>query len=355
MKLLTASIAIVLVGGSFVVLNHRRSSPARPSHASDAPIVGRIYDQHGTVRAAGQIEGRTASVELRARLDERIESILVGRGQWVRAGEPLLQQQSELLVAERDLAAAMLRAAEAQKLKLQNGARTIEIDTAEHELNAVVARLSGARKYLRRLTELTQNDAASQQSFDEALAQVEALESMAAAAEGRLNTLRSPPRQDDLLAAEAEIQAAQARLSQAELQLRRATLRAPIDGYVLAVNAEPGELTGPSAARPVFVMADTKQLRAVVEVDEFDALQIQLNQPCEITADAFDGTLARGRVIEIAPQMLPKRLFGQWAGERQDTYARRVWIALESNLDLPVGLPIDASILTGTEPHAAVE
>ncbi len=79
-------------------------------------------------------------------------------------------------------------------------------------------------------------------------------------------------------------------------------------------------------------------------MDEYDALRVQIGQQCEITSDAATGVIARGRVTEIEPQMNPKRMFGQWAGERSDTFSRRVWIDLERCDDLPIGLPVDVYI-----------
>ncbi|MCG8651008.1 MAG: efflux RND transporter periplasmic adaptor subunit, partial [Pirellulales bacterium] len=92
---------------------------------------------------------------------------------------------------------------------------------------------------------------------------------------------------------------------------------------------------------------DTRQLKTVAEIDEYDALTIQLGQSCQITSDGTEGILARGKIVEIEPQMNPKRLFGQWAGERSDTHTRRVWIELEGEVDLPIGLPVDVFIEGG--------
>ena len=117
-----------------------------------------------------------------------------------------------------------------------------------------------------------------------------------------------------------------------------------MEGRVLAIEAEVGELTYPDSPEPLIILSDTRQLRAVAEVDEFDAMRVQLGQVCHIESDGTVGILARGHIVEIEPQMHPKQLYGQWAGERTDTFSRRVWIKLEEQIDLPVGLPVDVFI-----------
>ena len=85
-------------------------------------------------------------------------------------------------------------------------------------------------------------------------------------------------------------------------------------------------------------------MHAVAEVDEFDALRVKLGQRCEITSDASDGLLAIGRIVEIEPWMNQKKMFGQWAGERNDTFSRKVRIELEDSIELPIGLPVEVAI-----------
>ncbi|QEG42532.1 HlyD family secretion protein [Roseimaritima ulvae] len=344
MKTLASVIVIMLIVGSAVVVSETHLGPTSPPSVSDLDRASQPAATATTMRAAGRIQGRTEEIELRAQLAEQVQRIHVAKGQWVSAGEILLTLDPSRLTAERDLAAAMLALAKAKKVRLQNGSRSTEIETARQEYQATMARLAGAQKAYDRNVELSRNDAVSKQTLDENHASLQSLQAMAAAAQGRLNTLLLPPREDELLAADAEIEAAQSRLQIAQINLDRTQIKAPSDGRILGLEAEVGELTGPDSPQPLIVMADTTQLRAVVEIDEFDALRVQLNQRCQITSDAAEGVLAHGEIAEMEPQMHPKRLFGQWAGERSDTYSRRIWVNLEDSVDLPIGLPVDVFI-----------
>ena len=126
--------------------------------------------------------------------------------------------------------------------------------------------------------------------------------------------------------------------------MARTRIAAPIEGRVLDVNGEAGELTGPESAQPLIILADTSQLRAMAEVDEYDALRIELGQKAYVTADGAEGVLAEGTVVEIHPLMNRKQTFSQWAAERKDAFTRPVWIRLNEVQGLPVGLPVDVFI-----------
>jgi len=342
--IITAIATIFLFGTAlFIHDRSRRSSP--PATQSPQDEVVRIASLvSSSVRAAGRIEGRSEEIELRARMNEQISNIHVRHGQYVSAGDVLVSLDSDRLVSERDLAAALLAEAKARKERLVNGYRPSEIETARQQYQAAMAEVDGAEKAYDRALKLRQQSAISQQSIDDLYSQLNAFRARANAARASFDTIDAPPREDELLAADAAIAAAQSRLRIAQINLDRAEIRAPMDGKVLAVEAKIGELTGPDSAEPLVVLADTARLRAVAEVDEYDALRVQIGQQCEVTSDAATGVIARGRVTEIEPQMNPKRMFGQWAGERSDTFSRRVWIDLERCDDLPIGLPVDVYI-----------
>ena len=126
--------------------------------------------------------------------------------------------------------------------------------------------------------------------------------------------------------------------------MERTKIRAPIDAKVLRINAEVGELARPDQIEPLAVLSDVRTLRAVVEIDEYDALCVRVGQPARLTVDSSKGVLARGTVSEIEPQLTPKQLDMNRPGARKDTFSRRVWIALENAGSLPVGLPIEVTI-----------
>jgi multidrug resistance efflux pump len=339
----TAIVVIIVFGPVFWIVEEKRLSDIKLQ-----PVTGVNCREntlgHRVVRAPGRVLGRTENIELRSRILESIATIHVVTGQMVAEGDILISLEASQLLHERDLAKAMLAMAEASRLRLENGFRGSEIETSRHEYGATLVRLDNAEKSYTRGVRLFEHNAISQQDIDELTSGLNIARALAAAAKGRLATMELPAREDDLMAACAAVQAAQLRLKIAQGNLDRTRVLSPINGQVLSVDAEVGELTGPESPEPLIVMANTSQLRVVAEIDEFDSLRVRVGQVCRITSDASSGLLAHGRVSTIEPRMKPKRLFGQWAGERTDISVMRIWIDLVNHGALPIGLPVEVTL-----------
>jgi len=337
---LTSAVVILIFSPVLYFVEQQRLSSRELKRISSSE-VRQSFATQTLIRAPGRVQGRTEDVKLRARVFEQISDIPVVKGQLVFKGDVLVRLDDRRLSHERDLAAAMLVVAVAAQAKLENGYRDSEIETLRQEYEATLGRLDRIEKIHARGIRLVEYNAISEQNFEELSAELSVARAMASAAKGRLLTLQQPAREDDLRAASGSVTAAELRLKIAQLNLDHAQITAPVDGCVLSIDAEIGELTGPESPEPLVVMANTKQLRVVAEIDEFDALKVNLGQACDITSDATQGLLARGQVTTIEPRMRPKKMFGKWAGERMDTSTIRVWIDLSEHRALPVGLPVE--------------
>jgi HlyD family secretion protein len=92
------------------------------------------------------------------------------------------------------------------------------------------------------------------------------------------------------------------------------TIRAPISGTVLQMNAKPGELAAPSAPQPLLLLADISALRVRAEVDERDIERIKIGQPVVVRPVAFRERSFAGRVSSIA-----RRVEGNARGQLDTT------------------------------------
>lgn len=94
---------------------------------------------------------------------------------------------------------------------------------------------------------------------------------------------------------EAVAQAAQA---QALVRLRRASIIAPFDGVVSAVNAEEGEVAGPGA--PLLRVVQLEPVRVVLAVSDRDVVSLESGIEVSVTAGAI-GQRLDGVVRAISP------------------------------------------------------
>jgi HlyD family secretion protein len=104
-------------------------------------------------------------------------------------------------------------------------------------------------------------------------------------------------------AAEHSVQQAQARLEQAQDQLTKTIIRAPMSGRVTRLNVERGETaivgTMNNPGSLLLTVADLSTMEAVIEVDETDIPDIQVGDSASIEIDAFPNEKFSGRVTKI--------------------------------------------------------
>lgn len=105
-----------------------------------------------------------------------------------------------------------------------------------------------------------------------------------------------------LMLAESEVEQAQATLAQAEDNLAKTTITSPIDGTVIKLNKEVGEITLGSQFQADVIMevADLERMEVVAEIDENDVVDVTEGQSARIQVDAIPDTVLRGTVREVA-------------------------------------------------------
>jgi HlyD family secretion protein len=102
---------------------------------------------------------------------------------------------------------------------------------------------------------------------------------------------------------EFQVNSAKASLKEAEENLRRTIILAPMDGIVSMLNIELGERvvgTAQMAGTELLRIADLENMEVVVEVNENEINKVNLDDEVEIEVDAYLGEMFKGRVTEIA-------------------------------------------------------
>ena len=104
----------------------------------------------------------------------------------------------------------------------------------------------------------------------------------------------------------ASIELAKDGVEAAEVALEYTIIRAPFNGTVLTKDADIGEMVVPMAASvtskaAVVTIADMSSLQVEADVSESNIENVNKNQPCEITLDAYPGLRYEGFVAKIVP------------------------------------------------------
>ena len=140
--------------------------------------------------------------------------------------------------------------------------------------------------------------------------------------------------------AEAAVEQAKQGLALAQLQLDRATVKAPISGVVVTRNLEIGDLV--VAGGTVMRIAQLDMLNLVVYLPEDQYGQVSLGDSVNITVDSFSNRAFSGEVIHIADEAeyTPKNVQTE-SGRKATVYAVKIEVA-NADHKLKSGMPADA-------------
>lgn len=133
-----------------------------------------------------------------------------------------------------------------------------------------------------------------------------------------------------LRSAAQEVARLTALLDQAQIVLGTYTIRAPVAGTVLELDAEAGQIVGPSAR--LLTLADLTELVVEADVDEAYATQIAVNLPA-IVQLAGESTTREGHVSFVSNRV------------DEATGGLAIKIAFDSPVSAPIGLTVATNVI----------
>ena len=190
--------------------------------------------------------------------------------------------------ADRDLADSVLR------LRLA-GFRNEEIAEASAQVARANADLAAAQRDLDRFQALLDRGSGTEKTRDDAQARRDVATETLAAAEARLELLKTGARPEELDEARARLAAADARIAQIDQQIADATVFSPVPGIVTAKLVEQGELLRAGTALAVITNIASPWLTAYVS--EQDLGRIRIGQTVTVVTD--DGQTREGQLIFV--------------------------------------------------------
>lgn len=281
-------------------------------------------------------------VDLAFNGNERIATLFAVEGEQVTQGQLLAQLEMQRLQAAVDRAQALVQAQQQQLSRLETGSRPQEIRKAQADADAARAEAENADANYRRLRELQQKNLASTQQRDDAKTAATAAHALAKAKQETLRLVLEGPRQEDIAAARATLQARRAELVIAQRNLTDASLYAPSDGIIQNRMLEPGDMASPQ--KPVYNLALTDPMWVRAYIEAPDLGKINPGMLAEIHTDSYPDKAYRGWVGYISPtaEFTPKSV--ETTRVRTDlVYQVRIY-ACNPNHELRLGMPATVSI-----------
>jgi len=282
-------------------------------------------------------------IELKVESNEPIVAIAVADGQSVTAGDVVLTQDAARAEARLAQFAALREQAAARLAELKRGPREESIREARANLEARRAERANALAELERTREVFERGLSSQGQLDRDETAYRTAAAREQAATQALEQLLNGATVEELLQAEAALEAATAQARSAELDLARTRVLAPVDGVVDKVLYQLGERPAPGTT--IAVLLDSSRTFARVYVPEHLRTRVQPGESLQVridgVAEAFSG---RVRWVSADASFTPYFALTQHDRSRLSYLAE---IDLEGAADLPSGVPLQADFAAG--------
>ncbi len=258
----------------------------------------------GTVTASISTNGKIEPItnfEAHAPVATTVTRLDVQQGDWVKAGQLLMQLQDVDARAQAARAEAQLRGAQADLSAVSHGGTQEEVLTTRNALTKAQADRAAAELNLQAMQRLLQTGAASQAEVEAARSQLKVADANVQLLQQKLKDRYSPSEISHVEAQQAE---AKASLAAADTLLKNSNVTAPFEGMVYSLPVKLGSFV--NAGDPLLQLADLHKVRVRAFVDEPEIGRLRKGQTVEVTWDALPGRVWKGEV-ETLPTVIVQR------------------------------------------------
>ena len=260
----------------FVVIAFKFFKGEEPTEVTTEKATKRSIIE--TVSANGKIQPE-AELKITSDVSGEIVEMYVKEGDQVKKGDLLCRIKPDIYESALERVNASVNSTKANA------------KTAIAQLAQAQAQLANSEASYARNKKLFDQNVISQQEMDASKASYEAAK---ANVEGLMESIK---------ASDYNVKGMEASLKEANTNLDKTIIRAPVDGTVSKLNVEKGErVVGVQGLQgtEILRLANLNEMEASVEVNENDIIRIHKNDTAYIEIDAYMGKKFRGIVTEVA-------------------------------------------------------
>ncbi|HYL81054.1 MAG TPA: efflux RND transporter periplasmic adaptor subunit [Candidatus Acidoferrum sp.] len=307
-KLSLVSVLIILVMGGAAGFYWLGSGSRQASYRTVAVEQGDILS---TISSTGTLNA-VITVQVGTQVSGTIQQLFVDYNSPVKKGMLIARIDPATFEAKVNQAKADVESAQATVLNQRAAVAKAQADLANARANVVKddVAVRDAKIKADSRVRLFQEGGISEEERDTAKATLDSAvaQSDAAQASVRSSQAALEVTQAQLTAAQAQVRQKQAALAQAQVDLDNSSIRAPVDGIVVARNVDVGQTVAASLQAPtLFLIAqDLTKMQVDTNVDEADIGRVTKEQTAAFTVDAYPGERFRGQVVQVrqAPQVV---------------------------------------------------
>ena len=251
-----------------------------------------------SVAGTGIVEANTENIAIGTLVPGVVSGIYISVGSKVKTGDPLFKLDDRDLMAQLTIRRAALHVSNT----------TVKVAKAS---------LSDVKNQLALAESITDKRAISVEELDRRRYAVQIAKAK-------------------LAQAKADVVSAMAQIKEAETNLDRIIVRAPVDGEVLQLKIHPGEFAPAGIIQtPLILLGNVEPLNVRVDVDENDAWRVRTGAPAVAFLRGNKEIKTDLKFVRFEPYIVPKKSLTGDSIERVDTRVLQVIYSI-AQTDLPI-------------------
>ena len=293
------------------------------------------------LKASGTVE--VTQVQLAPLAGGRIEELTIKEADHVEKGQLIARLSLDGADDEVKMAEFALAAARAQLEELNNGFRKEDIARARAEVDARRARAEQAGRDEKRFSELAADGVVAKRDAELSAEAAKSSRSAVKAAEEQLRLLENGARSEQIAAAQANAERAEAAYKKAKTLVGYKEFYSPTDGVVLTKNYEVGDVV--NAGAPIATLGDMEDCWVKLYIPSSQLGRVKLGSECSVRIDAFPDREFEASVSEVNQQAEYNPRMSLTQKERENMV---FWIKVRiKNAEgvIKPGMPADVTVL----------
>ncbi len=250
-------------------------------------LVGSHYEETDNAYVQGNV------IQITPQIAGTVMSIMADDTDFVKAGQPLVQlDPADAKVALDQSEAALAQAVrQVRTLYANNGSLAAQVTLRQSDIVRAQSDIARAQDDLQRRQALSSNGAVSKEELNHSETALANAKSTLAAAQAGVVTAREQLLSSQSLtegtsvAEHPTVLSAAAKVREAYLATQRATLPAPVDGYVAKRTVQLGQRV--AAGTPMMSIVPLDDVWVDANFKEVQLRNIRLGQPVKLTADLY--------------------------------------------------------------------
>ncbi|MDF2677117.1 MAG: efflux transporter, family, subunit [Bacillota bacterium] len=274
----------------------------------------------------------------------KIKEFKVKEGDYVNAGDVLYVVDQSDSEASLDQAAATVELAKINYENAKNGQAKQQLIQLESAVNSAKLSYENAVKNLQRTKSLFEEGGVSAQNLEQAQSQHDLAKQQYETAVSNYNLTKESQINVSIDSAAAQLKQAQAAYDAVESQTGESIIKADISGEVTEIYAD--ENTTLMTGSQIMDIADYKNIKAVIKVDEYDLSSVSVGKDVIVRVDALDKEF-KGKISKVDKDITKNSVGGaSVASASLNSIAYyTAEVEIEKSTELFAGMSVEVKVL----------